>query len=77
MLQDPSGRVVPLIAVDYCFLTDKGVKFREEVDYDWDTVPEGVLRLLAGCCSKSKDYFLHAVPKKGLDSKGYASECLS
>ena len=28
-------------------------------------------------CSKSGDFFMHAVPKKGLDSVGYAAECFS
>ena len=52
---DTTGRVVPLIAVDYCFLTDKGIVFRNEVDYDWDSAPDSVLKLLAGRCSKSGD----------------------
>ena len=74
---DPSGRDVPLIAVDYCFLTDKGIELRDGVEFDWESAPENVLRFLVGCCSKSGDYFMHAVPKKGLDDKGYSAECLS
>ena len=74
---DTTGRVVPMIAVDYCFLTDRGIVFKDDVDYDWESAPDSVLKLLAGRCSKSGDYLLHAVPKKGLDDKGYAAECLS
>ena len=59
---DTSGRVVPLVSVDYCFLTDKGIVLRDEVDYDWESAPDSVLKLLAGRCSKSGDYILHAVP---------------
>ena len=66
-----------MIAVDYCFLTDKGIELRDEVEFEWESAPENVLRPLAGCCSKSGDYFMHAVPKKGLDDKGYSAECLS
>ena len=64
---DPSGRVVPLIAVDYCFLIDKGIERRNEVEFDWESAPENVLRFLIGCCSKRGYYFMRAVPKKGLD----------
>ena len=74
---DTTGRVVPMIAVDYCFLTDSGIVFKDDVDYGWQSAPDSVLKLLAGRCSKSGDYLLHAVPKKGLDDKGYAAECLS
>ena len=75
--KDPSGRIVPLIAVDYCFMSEKGIHLRDEVDYSWTEAPDDVLRLLAGSCSKSGDFFMHAVPKKGLDSAGYSAECLS
>ena len=74
---DPTGRRIPLIAIDYCFLTERGLQMKSEVDFGWEDAPDEVLRLLAGVCSKAGDYFLHAVPKKGLDSKGYAAECLA
>ena len=76
-MADPFGRVVPFIAVDYCFLTDKGIEPRDEVEVEWGSALENVSRLLADCCSKSGDYFMHAVPKKGLDDKWYSAECLS
>ena len=41
-------RVVPLIAVDDCFLTVKGIELRDDVEFDWESAPENVLRLLAG-----------------------------
>ena len=69
--------MVLLIVVDYCFLTDKGIELKDEVEFDWESAPDDVLGLLAGCCSKSGDYFFRAVPKKGLDDKGYAADCLS
>ena len=64
-------------AVDYCFLTERGLQLKDEVEFGWEDAPDEVLRLLAGVCSKTGDYFLHAVPKKGLDSKGYAAECMA
>ena len=68
---DPAGRMVPLIA------TERGVQLKDEVEYDWESAPDNVLRLLAGVCSKTGDYFMHAVPKKGLDARGYSASCLS
>ena len=65
-----------MIAVDYCFLTDKGIELRDEVEFDWESALGNVLRFLVGCCSKSGDYFMHAVPKNGLDDKGSSAECL-
>ena len=74
---DPLGRSIPLIAVDYCFMTEKGVHLKTEVEYSWDDAPEHVLRVLVGACSKTSLYFAHAVAKKGLDSNGYASQSLA
>ena len=50
---------------------------KDEVEFGWEDAPDEVLWLLACVCSRTGDYFLHAVPKKGLDSKGYAAECLA
>ena len=58
-------------------MSEKGIYLKDEVDYSWNEAPDDVLRLLAGSCSKSGDFFMHAVPKKGLDSMGYAAESLS
>ena len=30
---DPSGRRLPLIAIDYCFLTERGLQMKSEVDF--------------------------------------------
>ena len=72
-----SGRNIPLIAVDYCFMTEKGIHLKTEVEYSWDGAPDHVLRVLIGACSKTNSYFAHAVAKKGLDSNGYASQSLA
>jgi hypothetical protein len=76
-MADPSGRTIPLVSIDYCFMSEKGVHSREDVEYQWEDAPESVLKVLVGTCSKSKEYFAHAMPKKGLDDQGYASKCLA
>ena len=31
-LHDPAGRVIPLVAIDYCFVSEEGIHLKDEVD---------------------------------------------
>ena len=69
--RESSGSSIPIIAFDYLFATDKGLKRRAELEGDEDD-KAAVLKILVVKDSKSKTVFAHAVPQKGVDADGYA-----
>ncbi len=69
------GSLIPIIGIDYYFLTSSGVKLREELKMDDEQVVAARQRgELAKClvvrCYVSKSVFGHVIPRKGLDENG-------
>ena len=67
------GRSIPLISYDYLFVTPRGAFGRGEVSNEEQ---EGALKVLVSYCSETRSIFAHAVPKKGVDERGYIIEQL-
>ena len=62
------GRSIPLVSCDYLFVTPRGVFRKAELTNEEQ---EEALKVLVAYCSATRSIFAHAVPKKGLDEKGY------
>ena len=70
-----TGSLVPIIGIDYFFLTGKGLQTRQELEMSTDEVAQARAQgKLAKCllvrCYASKTIFGHVVPRKGLDEDG-------
>jgi hypothetical protein len=75
---------VPIVGVDYFFLTKGGVRTRKELDFSM--TPEGeteleaarsrgdLVKYLLVRCFQQKAVFAHLVPQKGLDEKNIACD---
>ena len=66
------GSIIPIVGIDYFFLTGGGIKLREELDKTDEEVNEARARgELTKClivrCYASKAIFGHVVPCKGID----------
>ena len=78
---------VPIVGVDYFFITSEGVKKRRELPYPISDDGEAELLLdrqegkLTKCvvirCFHSKDVFGHVVPVKGADEEDYAASLVT
>ena len=69
------GSLIPVIGIDYYFLTSSGVKLKEELKMDDEQIDAARQRgELAKCivvrCYVSKSVFGHVIPRKGLDEDG-------
>ena len=72
-VQSAVAREIPVISLDYCFLSRRGVFDRGE----WKPIEgELSLKVLVVRCSKSKAVFAHAVPVKGVDPQRYIIDCV-
>ena len=62
--KDQKGRTIPLISLDYLFVTKRGVFSRKEY-----TPIEGdeSLKVIVVYCNTTKSLFAHAIPQKGID----------
>ena len=69
------GSVVPIVGIDYFFLTSSGVKLKEELGIGDEEIEQGrargeITKCLMVRCHASKAVFGHVVPCKGLDEDG-------
>ena len=64
LAQDPAGRVVPLVAIDYCFISEKGVHLKNEVDYDWNSAPDTVLDSWPAVAARAETTSCTRYPRK-------------
>ena len=66
---DKDSRAMPVIAFDYCFISDRGeVKNQDE----YIAAGEGAAKVLVVRDSRSKSVFAHVVPAKGVDERGFS-----
>ena len=63
---DKDVRASPVIAFDYCFLSDKGEIVSQE---GFEAAGDGAAKVLVIRDSRSKSVFAHVVPSKGVDEK--------
>ena len=78
---DEAVKLIPVVGIDYFYLTSKGVCRRNELEFEEN--PEGEAKLLeerkrgqtVKClivrCSQTKAVFAHTVPVKGADEDGH------
>ena len=59
----------PVIAFDYCFISDGGDIVTED---EFQAAGDGAAKVLVARDSKSRAVFAHVVPSKGVDAKGFA-----
>ena len=81
------GSSVPIVGVDYFFMTGEGLKRRKELTFT--ETPEGEAELLEArrsgeivkciviCCFSSGSIFGHVVPAKGADEEDYAANLVT
>ena len=70
-----TGPVIPVIGLDYFFLTGAGVVLQKDLKMDDTQVDEArtkgeVVKCLVVRCFVSKAVFGHVIPRKGLDEDG-------
>ena len=71
--------MVPVVAIDYFFLTEAGVQLRSELELTDEAVQEArakgeIVKCLAVRCLKFKVLFAHVVPCKGADENGIVAD---
>ncbi len=69
------GSVVPVVGIDYFFLTSSGAKLKEELNMGTEAIEQArargeITKCLVVRCHASKAVFGHVVPCKGLDEDG-------
>ena len=69
------GSLIPIVGIDYYFLTGSGIKLRSELamsDEEVDTARQrgDLAKCLVVRCYVSKSVFGHVIPRKGLDEDG-------
>ena len=70
---DKDSWTMPVIAFDYCFVSDRGeVKNQDE----YIAAGEGAAKVLVVRDSRSKSVFAHVVPAKGVDERGFSVDAL-
>ena len=70
---------IPIVAIDYFFLTESGVQLRSELELTDEAVQEArakgeIVKCLALRCLKRKVLFAHVVPCKGADENGIVAD---
>ena len=78
------GSTVPIIGIDYFFITKGGVKVREELEHSMDADGEkalnearargDIVKCLLVRCTGTKALFAHVVPCKGADENGLVAD---
>jgi hypothetical protein len=73
------GSAVPIVGLDYFFMTEAGVQLREEIDMDDEALQAArsrgeAVKCLICRCHKSKAIFAHVVPCKGADEQGIVAD---
>ena len=73
------GSVVPIVGLDYFFMTEAGVQLREEMNMDDEAIQAArtrgeAVKCLIVRCHKSKGIFAHVVPCKGADEAGIVAD---
>ena len=79
-----TGSDIPIIGVDYFFMTKKGIQRRDELDYERNSegdaklekarVAGEIVKCIAVRCASTKALFAHVVPCKGLDENGWVAD---
>ena len=69
------GSLIPIVGLDYFFLTEGGVKLRKELEMSDEEIAEArgkgeLVKCLIVRCMKTKAVFAHVVPCKGDDEAG-------
>ena len=82
-----TGSEIPIVGVDYFFMTKGGLQRREELAYDQSAegnkqlqdarVKGEIVKCIAVRCSSTKAIFGHVVPCKGLDEDGWVAEVVA
>jgi len=77
---------VPIVGLDYFFITSGGVMKRDELEYGLDAAGEeqlsaartqgSIVKCIAARCFNSKNVFAHCVPCKGADEEGYVADLI-
>ena len=75
--------IVPIVGMDYFYITAEGLKGRDEFAFDFSEEGEGkitearrrgeITKCLLVRCFSSENIFAHAVPQKGDDEDGYCA----
>ena len=78
------GSAIPIIGIDYFFITKGGVKVREELEHSLDEDGEkalndartqgDIVKCLLVRCTGTKALFAHVVPCKGADENGLVAD---
>ena len=78
------GSSVPVVGIDYFFITSGGVVKRDELEYALDAAGEeqlfaaraqgSIVKCIVARCFNSKNVFAHCVPCKGADEEGYVAD---
>ena len=68
--------IIPIVGLDYFFLTESGTKTRKELGMDDAELTEArakgeVVKCIIVRCLKSKSVFSHFIPVKGVDEDGF------
>jgi hypothetical protein len=83
------GSTVPIIGLDYFFLTESGVKRRKELRPEYELDAEGdakleedrdkgiIVKAILIRCRNSKCLFAHGVPCKGADEQDYVANLVA
>ena len=81
------GSSIPIVGVDYFFITSEGVKKRKELELEENSSGDALLdsarargeiiKCLLIRCFESKNVFAHYVPMKGADEDDYAAGLVS
>ena len=82
-----TGSDIPVVGVDYFFMTKGGLQRRDELIYEQTAdgnaklqearVKGEIVKCIAIRCSSSKAIFGHVVPCKGLDEEGWVAETVA
>jgi len=78
------GSSVPIVGLDYFFMTSGGIMKRNELEYELNDDGEeqisiaraegSIVKCIAIRCFNSKNVFAHCVPCKGADEEGYVAD---
>ena len=74
---------MPIVGIDYFFITSEGVKKRRELDFEENSSGETallaarssgeIIKCIVIRCYQSKNLFAHCIPVKGADEDDYAA----
>ncbi len=79
-----AGSIIPIVGLDYFYITSGGVKMRYELEFSRDDAGDKatedargrgeIIKCIAVRCTSSKAIFGHVVPCKGLDEEGWVAD---